>query len=136
MSAVEVTGLAPGGAGSVTCAVDGCDRPAKAKALCEMHYRRQRRTGSPTGKRRPGPKPDPFRVFMRQTFGEYSDRTFDRLWFGWRMLRDLRGPDDLEQALAATTRPNGSINVNWLERVGMGALVQYLIEHEDDEVAS
>jgi len=30
-----------------TCSVDGCDRPAKYKALCNTHYSRMRATGSP-----------------------------------------------------------------------------------------
>lgn len=31
-----------------TCSVEGCEGKIKAKMLCEKHYARQRRNGSPT----------------------------------------------------------------------------------------
>lgn len=31
---------------TLTCTVDGCDRPYSAKGLCRMHYRRQQRNGT------------------------------------------------------------------------------------------
>lgn len=31
----------------MTCSLDGCDRPIKARGLCSAHYFRQRRNGTP-----------------------------------------------------------------------------------------
>src|SRR5215813_8456138 len=39
------------------CKISGCRTPAIAQGLCAKHYMRQRRTGDPTAKRKPGPKP-------------------------------------------------------------------------------
>jgi len=39
------------------CKISGCRTPAIAQGLCAKHYMRQRRTGDPTVKRKPGPKP-------------------------------------------------------------------------------
>jgi hypothetical protein len=39
------------------CNISGCRTPAIAQGLCAKHYMRQRRTGDPTVKRKPGPKP-------------------------------------------------------------------------------
>lgn len=41
------------------CKISGCANPAIAQGLCAKHYMRQRRTGDPTVKRRPGPKSRP-----------------------------------------------------------------------------
>ena|SRR5215471_3340538 len=39
------------------CKISGCRTPAIAQGLCAKHYMRLRRTGDPTAKRKPGPKP-------------------------------------------------------------------------------
>src|SRR6516164_1880492 len=41
------------------CKISGCRTPAIAQGLCAKHYMRQRRTGDPTAKRKPGPKSKP-----------------------------------------------------------------------------
>ena len=38
----------------MTCKIDGCEKPHKSLGLCEAHYMRQRRTGSPHTIRPPG----------------------------------------------------------------------------------
>jgi hypothetical protein len=39
------------------CKISGCRTPAIAQGLCAKHYMRQRRTGDPNVKLKPGPKP-------------------------------------------------------------------------------
>jgi hypothetical protein len=39
------------------CEIAGCKAPAVAQGLCAKHYMRQRRSGDPMVKRKPGPKP-------------------------------------------------------------------------------
>ena len=41
-----------------TCEVDGCERDAKARGLCALHYLRMRRTGE-VGSAQPGTKGAP-----------------------------------------------------------------------------
>jgi len=39
------------------CKIEGCAREANAMGLCFKHYMRQRRTGNPAVRSKPGPKP-------------------------------------------------------------------------------
>lgn len=105
---------------SVTrCSVDGCSRPRKTLQLCEMHYVRQRRAGSPHATGRPGPAPDPYREFCRQLFSDWSDRTFSRYFATCQLLSEMGGPDLRAWATARATRANGSINLSKLENIAL-----------------
>jgi len=52
------------------CAVPGCERPALTKRLCNAHYLRSRRHGSPTGG---GPSPGDARGFVLEAVEWSSD---------------------------------------------------------------
>ena len=100
----------------MSCSIDDCQRPIKAKSLCEMHYRRLLRTGHPQGKGRPGPQPHPTRTTMRRMFSEMSERTFDTYFAAMGILWAFADQADIEAAVRAATRPNGSLNVTKLRR--------------------
>ncbi|OBI53596.1 hypothetical protein [Mycobacterium sp. E787] len=111
---------------SVTpCSVDSCQRQVKAKGLCEKHYRRMRRTGDPNQVRKPGPAPDPYRAQVRGL--QYSDfgceRTMQTYVAAMAMLGAFADHDAFAAALAAATRPNGSLNVSKLRRLADAALM-------------
>lgn len=54
------------------CAVDGCDRPAKVRALCHRHYKRLLATGSPVGMR-PGRNGVPYAWILENARHEGSE---------------------------------------------------------------
>jgi hypothetical protein len=52
----------------MTCAVEGCDRPVRARGWCFPHYKRWRQHGDPTGGRPPStPPPSPGSQYGRLT---------------------------------------------------------------------
>lgn len=101
----------------MTCTVDGCSRPVKAKALCGTHYQRLRRTGDANKVRKPGRPKDPFRKHWEKSMGSDfgSSRTMDRFIRAHRLARfvgEHRGDGWREKLMAFGLRPNGSINVS------------------------
>lgn len=112
--ASEVTKQAPNGGSVVTqcCSVPGCIRPHKAKGLCFLHYRRQRRTNDPENAHGSGKDPDKLRTIVDATFPEWSDRTRARFVRAWK-LANFAGRD-FGQLILAVTRADGSIRVSEL----------------------
>jgi hypothetical protein len=102
------------------CTIDGCAAKPIAKGLCSKHYMRVRRGGDASKKRKPGPKPDKWRVQARKT-SEMSDRTFARCKAALRMLRGA-GIDTVP-FIKAASRPNGSVNVSRLYILAVFAVV-------------
>lgn len=88
---------------------------------------------------RPGPKPDPYRAFVRQMFSEWSDRTFARYWKAHTRLLALKehgvidGDDGFKAVLARATRPNGSINVVKLDRISEAIALDWLASEYGDD---
>lgn len=86
---------------------------------------------------RPGPKPDPFRSFMRQQFAEWSDRTFARWWKAHQRLRALMevgaidGEAGYKAITARATRANGSVNVSKLDRISEEIAALWVIRQEE-----
>lgn len=86
---------------------------------------------------RPGPKPDPFRNFMRRQFAEWSDRTFARWWKAHQRLKLLMevGAIDGEAGYKAVTarasRANGSLNVNKLDRISEEIAALWVARQEE-----
>lgn len=67
-----------------------------------------------------GPKPDPTRAMLRAQFSEWSDRTFDTWWRGYRMARKwvidgLCTHEDkveiMQSVMDQIIRPNGTFSV-------------------------
>ena len=111
----------------MSCSIDDCQRSIKAKSLCEMHYRRLLRTGHPQGKGRPGPQPHPTRTTMRRMFSEMSERTFDTYFAAMGILWAFADQADIEAAVRAATRPNGSLNVTKLRRAADAAIMRTVV---------
>lgn len=70
---------------------------------------------------KPGPKPDPQRAMIRQSFREWSDRTFATYWKGHQLLINLErdglvdrdGRIKLAEAInKRIARPNGTFSVS------------------------
>jgi hypothetical protein len=98
-----------------------CDKAAVARGLCQMHYLRYRRHGDAGVVRKSGRPVDPFKVMLRQTFQNCSDRTFERFYLAYRRLQGLgvlQGVAEVSdpaspyaKALKICARPNGSVDV-------------------------
>lgn len=86
---------------------------------------------------RPGPKPDPFRAFMRQQFADWSDRTFARWWKAHQRLKVLMevgaidGEAGYKDVTARAARANGSVNVNKLDRISEEIAAMWVIRQEE-----
>lgn len=75
---------------------------------------------------------------MRRLFSDWSDRTFARYWKAHSLLIALMHEGALdragyEQAIKASTRPSGSINVTKLGRIAEAKLMLWLVNQSDEE---
>ncbi len=101
------------------CSVEGCDRAAKVKGLCQMHYMRQRRHGDPATVEKAGRKADEGYVYYRRMFREFnlSQRTRARIFPALRGLKELVGIDKMKKIISYCSRPSGSTNFSKVEAI-------------------
>jgi hypothetical protein len=123
------------------CKVEGCGKPATAKALCSTHYMRQLRTGNTFQRRRPGRKVDAIKKDVRKLFSEWSPRTFETYWRACERLRalcqwqrvDMTDPrSPYMKAHKVATRDGGSINVARLAEAAESMCGMYLARLPDE----
>jgi hypothetical protein len=102
------------------CSIENCGKPAVSRGLCQTHYARQRRHGSPSIRRKPGRTPDATKSAIRSLFRDWSPRTFDRYWLAFQRMKvlcDLQGiamdaaASPFVNATKSCTRDNGTLNV-------------------------
>src|SRR3954452_23181247 len=103
------------------CTIEGCGNKPVAKGLCAKHYMRLRRTGDPLRTRRSGPKPSALVAAQRELLRDCSDRAFARYRLA---LELLPSKEDRKRAIAAASRPNGSLNISKLLDIAMTAAVR------------
>jgi hypothetical protein len=97
------------------CSIAGCEHKTLAHGLCAMHYARVRRFGDPETTVKAGRKTSPVYAYWRSVHPGWSERTLGTFVRAVRLLGD-RAPE----AIAAATRPNGTVNVSRMLRIANG----------------